>query len=156
MSTAGNVKQSLSPTPGHCPRPCQRYITGHTSDGKSVFLPDASPLQYLDRGLGYAITRAYALPRFPAPLKNDADLTSYLSADGEQNVSSYVNATHVVIDGGANVSVLDMGPGAESAMHRTVSLDFAICTEGEIESTLDSGEQRILHAGVSTTHPSMW
>ena len=47
-------------------------------------------------------------------------------------------------------SVLRIGvlaPGARSPMHRTASLDYAICIEGECDLELDGGEVRTIHAG---------
>ncbi len=40
-----------------------------------------------------------------------------------------------------------MPPLAESPMHRTVSMDYGIVLEGEVEVLLDSGEKRHLTKG---------
>ena len=40
-----------------------------------------------------------------------------------------------------------MSPGLTSPMHRTVSLDYGVVVEGEVELILDSGETRILKRG---------
>ena len=40
-----------------------------------------------------------------------------------------------------------MAPGATSPMHRTVSLDYGVVLEGEVELVLDSGEKRLLQRG---------
>jgi quercetin dioxygenase-like cupin family protein len=40
-----------------------------------------------------------------------------------------------------------MPPGAVSPMHRTVSLDYGVVLEGEMELVLDSGETRLLKRG---------
>lgn len=45
------------------------------------------------------------------------------------------------------VRLIDFGPGVESPLHRTLSLDYGIVIEGEMEITLDSGESRILKPG---------
>lgn len=42
---------------------------------------------------------------------------------------------------------VDIGPGITSPMHRTVSLDYGIVIEGEIELLLDSGEKRQMLPG---------
>lgn len=42
---------------------------------------------------------------------------------------------------------VDLPPGATSPMHRTVSLDFGVVLEGEVEVVLDSGETRLLKRG---------
>ncbi len=41
---------------------------------------------------------------------------------------------------GANLLVIDLAPGAVSAMHRTVSIDFSVCVQGEIIHELDGGQ----------------
>jgi quercetin dioxygenase-like cupin family protein len=38
-------------------------------------------------------------------------------------------------------------PGVTCAMHRTVSLDYGVVLEGEIEAILDSGETRMMKRG---------
>lgn len=40
-----------------------------------------------------------------------------------------------------------MAPSALSPMHRTVSLDYGVVLEGEVELVLDSGETRLLKKG---------
>lgn len=40
-----------------------------------------------------------------------------------------------------------MRPGLLSPMHRTVSLDYGVVLEGEVELVLDSGETRLLKRG---------
>lgn len=40
-----------------------------------------------------------------------------------------------------------MLPGALSPMHRTVSLDYGVVLEGEVELVLDSGETRLMRRG---------
>lgn len=43
--------------------------------------------------------------------------------------------------------VVDMAPLATSPMHRTVSMDYGVVLEGEVELELDSGEKRLLRKG---------
>jgi quercetin dioxygenase-like cupin family protein len=43
--------------------------------------------------------------------------------------------------------VVDMRPGHVSPMHYTVSLDYSVCLEAEVEMVVDSGEGRILKRG---------
>ncbi|KAI1367177.1 cupin domain protein [Xylaria arbuscula] len=53
----------------------------------------------------------------------------------------------VVPGGGATVWYIDTPPGAGSPLHRTVSLDFVVVVEGEVQMKLDSGETRLLRVG---------
>lgn len=40
-----------------------------------------------------------------------------------------------------------MPPGTTSPMHRTISLDYGVVLEGEMELVLDSGDVRLLKRG---------
>lgn len=44
---------------------------------------------------------------------------------------------------------MSLRPGAQSPMHRTVTMDWAVILEGEMELALDGGETRRLKAGDS-------
>ena len=55
--------------------------------------------------------------------------------------------TGIVIPGGTVLRYVDMRPGATSPMHRTVSLDYGVVLEGEVELILDSGEKRLMRRG---------
>jgi len=48
---------------------------------------------------------------------------------------------------GTVLRVVDMPPGALSPMHRTISLDYGVVLEGEIDLILDSGESRHMKRG---------
>ncbi|KAK8160894.1 hypothetical protein BKA80DRAFT_276242 [Phyllosticta citrichinensis] len=43
--------------------------------------------------------------------------------------------------------MVDMPPGATSPMHRTISLDYGVVLEGDVELILDSGEKRLMKRG---------
>lgn len=45
------------------------------------------------------------------------------------------------------VRMIDFAPGAESNMHRAVTLGYGVVCEGEVELSLDSGEARIMRPG---------
>jgi quercetin dioxygenase-like cupin family protein len=49
--------------------------------------------------------------------------------------------------GGTVARYVDLPPGALSPIHRTVSLDYGVVLEGDIELVLDSGETRELQRG---------
>ncbi|KAF3389465.1 hypothetical protein F1880_004437 [Penicillium rolfsii] len=119
--------------------PQNRFITTHNEDGKAVFsnqLPDAMPKQ-LFNGVPFGL--AYTSNEFPAQLSADADLAKY-----EANLSK---PPGLVINTGTVCRIVDFGPHVESPMHRTVSLDYGVVLEGEVELILDSGEKRVLKRG---------
>ena len=117
----------------------RRFITTHDDQGKAIFSSQISPeVKWGNIGkakffLGYATTS------FPAKLDGDADITAY--GDLVQNPPG------IVISTGAVLRVVDMAPGHVSPMHRTVSIDFSVCLEGEVEMILDSGESKTLRRG---------
>ncbi|KAF2195065.1 FAD-binding domain-containing protein, partial [Zopfia rhizophila CBS 207.26] len=120
--------------------PIKRFITSHTPGGKTTFIDTISeeaPFKTLPDGAKFALS--YATNRFPVSLTNDADLTTY---------SHYTqNLPGITISTGTVLRVVDMKPGALSPMHRTVSLDYGVVLEGEVELVLDSGETRLLKRG---------
>lgn len=120
-------------------RPIQRVITTHNSEGKAVFstrLREALPIQEVNN-VGFSL--AYTTQRFPVQLAADTDITGY-----EQNL---VSPPGLTISTGTVCRIVDFPPAAESPMHRTVSLDYGVVLEGEIELLLDSGEKRLLRRG---------
>jgi hypothetical protein len=131
----------------------RRYICTHDSSGKSIFHSSPDQLYHGRQGVG-GMARSYALSSIPAILKNDEDVTKYLDSNNESNPVSY-QASNIVVPktdatpNGANLVVVDIAPGGESQMHRTVSVDFSICVLGTIGMELDSGETVTLNPGVS-------
>jgi quercetin dioxygenase-like cupin family protein len=121
-------------------RPVKRFITTHNSEGKAVFssaIPEQAAFQVLPDGAGFFL--GYATSTFPVELSSDTDI---------QNYSSYLsNLPGITIPGGTVMRVVNMLPGATSPMHRTVSLDYGVVIEGEVELVLDSGETRRMGPG---------
>ncbi|KIW87173.1 uncharacterized protein Z519_12284 [Cladophialophora bantiana CBS 173.52] len=135
----------LQPALNYGMRQCARYITKHADDGTSVF-GDSPDLLYRDRG-GYAITRNYAATSVPMHIENETDCQAYLSSDRSQE-ASYVHAgQRVTVSNGLNFLTVDLGPGAQTPMHRTISVDFVTVIEGRVELLLDSGESQVLESG---------
>ena len=126
-------------------RPNKRYIATHDSTGKSVYAESPDQEFWGVPNVG-GMARSYAVSGVPAQLKDDADLNAY---SGEDSPTSHSKRDIVVPGNGANLVVVDMAPGGQSAMHHTVSIDFSICVMGEIEHELDSGEKVKLLPGVS-------
>ncbi|KAJ6094582.1 hypothetical protein N7467_002095 [Penicillium canescens] len=121
-------------------RPLKRFITTHNETGKAIFsndLPELMPVQRITDGADFSL--AYTSNHFPAQLNNKTDITEY---------SNYLTSPPgIVVSGGTVCRIVDMHPGALSPMHRTVSLDYGVVLEGEVELVLDSGEVRLLKRG---------
>ena len=106
---------------------------------KAIFsdaLPEENkfdPIPNAAFGLGY-FTKS-----FPVDLNEDADIKVY---------KPYLESPPgLVATGGTVLRFVDVGPGHLSPMHRTVSLDYGVVIEGEVELVLDSGETRLLKRG---------
>lgn len=137
---------SLSPAVNYGMRPCTRYITTHDSSGHSILVP-VSDLLFREK-TGTAVARAYSLSSIPATIADNQDLQSYLSEDGNNAASHTLAGQQTTVANGINVTYFNLAPGAETAMHRTVSVDFTVVLEGQIEMGLDSGDKVLLHTGV--------
>ncbi|KAK5115706.1 hypothetical protein LTR62_000795 [Meristemomyces frigidus] len=138
------ASQHASPVPGL--PPCKRYVATHDSNGKSIYAE--SPDQHYHNSspsAAIALARSFSVAAIPADLAHDADVKAYRAESG---ITSYTQQEIVVPSAsGANLLVIDLKPGASSAMHRTVSIDFSICVIGEIDHELDGGEKVRLRPG---------
>jgi quercetin dioxygenase-like cupin family protein len=121
-------------------RSLDRFITSHDGNGRAVFstnLPERLAWQKIDENALFSL--AYTTNKFPVRLQDDDDLAVY---------NQYLeNKPGITIPGGTVLRIVDMKPGATSQMHRTVSLDYGVVLEGEVELALDSGEVRLLKRG---------
>jgi hypothetical protein len=115
-------------------------MTTNNSAGVSVFssdLPSVPPSIVTPDGI--RITFCYGIGHFPAKLTEDQDLQSY------QHLIE--NPPGMVVPNGIVWRIAEFPPGYTSTMHRTISVNFNIVMEGELELILDSGEKRILKRG---------
>ena len=121
-----------------------RYITTHSASGKSRF-DETIPPKALWRHVPEAsFFLAYTTKSFPVTIGDDADLDDYTNA--------FASPPKVTVSGGTVLRVMDIGPGVSSPMHRTVSLDYSIVLEGEVELELDSTETMIMRRGDICVH----
>lgn len=123
--------------------PCKRHIATHDASGKSVYA-ESPPQRYLPIPHVGGLARSYSVASVPARLANDEDMKAYL---GNEGATSWTSPS-IVTQAGANLLVVDLAPGGVSAMHQTVSIDFSICTNGEIDHELDGGQTVRLRPGV--------
>lgn len=121
-------------------RPLKRYITNHDANGVTGFQEQVSePLEWQQLANGARFSLGYATNEIPVQLSEDKDLGVYQSFLQDQ--------PGITIPGGTVLRVVDMNPGALSPMHRTVSLDYGVVLEGEVELVLDSGATKLLKRG---------
>lgn len=136
-TTMGDANQSKDSHPLRTPH---RFITDHDESGKAIFnttIPEALPHKVIGNGDRFLL--GYTTSQYPVDLNKNADIESY---------ASYLkDPPGIVIPGGSVLRIVDIRPGGESPMHRTVSLDYGVVLEGEIELVLDSGETRVMRRG---------
>ncbi|KAF2025613.1 hypothetical protein EK21DRAFT_75947 [Setomelanomma holmii] len=118
----------------------KRFITAHDPSTKKAIFSDAvSEDLKFDRIPNAAFGLGYVTKGTPIELNKDADLKVY---------TPYLEkAPGLVASGGTVLRFVDMEPGALSPMHRTVSIDYGVVLEGEVELVLDSGETRKMTRG---------
>lgn len=92
------------------------------------------------------IARSYAFSSVPANLADGADMAAYR---GETGPTSYKRRRIVLPVPGVSLNITDFEPGGASPWHRTVSIDYSICVDGELDHELDGGEKVRLYPGVS-------
>lgn len=119
-----------------------RYITTHSSDGEAVFvshaqIPDYMPSQ--PAGEDGEIALLYATTNVPANIDDEADIAMY-----DEFLHQPPGLT---TEGGTAFRMIDLRPGKITPMHRTVSIDYGVVVDGEVDLILDSGASRHLRRG---------
>ncbi|KAH7014598.1 uncharacterized protein B0I36DRAFT_338949 [Microdochium trichocladiopsis] len=119
----------------------KRYITTTNDEGLAVVdttVPADAPFYELRAG-DAAFAQCYVTSSFPAKLADKADLNVY--------TEFLKQPPGLVVNSGTVLRYVDMPPGATSPMHKTLSLDYGVVLEGNIELVLDSGETRPMKRG---------
>ena len=119
----------------------RRIITGHNDTGEAIIAADE---HVAGSGLAEDAGRTdasffglWATHEMPVDLSDEAMVRQR-------------EASTTTIVGSGSGSVLRigiLGPGTRSPMHRTESLDYGICLEGECDMELDGGETVTVRAG---------
>jgi quercetin dioxygenase-like cupin family protein len=119
----------------------RRIVTGHDRDGRAVIAADE---QLPGRGLAEDAGRSdatffqlWATHEMPVEV---SDMAAERQREGSM----------ATIIGSGRGTVLRIGvlePGARSPMHRTESLDYGICLEGECVMETDGGDAVTVRAG---------
>lgn len=117
-----------------------RYITTHDPSGKAIISQVLDPVLPIKHVLGGEIKFKLVYTNTTQPsFSGDEDIKAY---------SSYLeDPPAIVIPNGTVCRFCDFAPGSLSPMHRTLSLDFGVVIEGEIELVLDGGESQHLYSG---------
>jgi mannose-6-phosphate isomerase-like protein (cupin superfamily) len=138
------LKKIPPPPPNPIPTTMSQFITTHNTSGQAVFSSNISEEQH-ELPLPFGGMRIiYTAPSLPTNLNTEADIDQYshIRTTGLPNGA-------ICPPGGSAAAILSLAPGAESPMHRTVTMDWAVILEGEVELILDGGETRKLRVGDS-------
>ncbi|KAK4936719.1 hypothetical protein LTR10_022443 [Elasticomyces elasticus] len=108
--------------------PVRRVVTGH-NDLKSVVQID-DQLNLIPGFASEAVT-VWQHEKYPAELSNED------AAKGKTQIYS----------SGSLIRVVDFPPKAQGHNHRTLSLDYGIILDGELELVLEEGRTTIVRAG---------
>jgi quercetin dioxygenase-like cupin family protein len=130
----------MTSTPENHLRSINRFITTHDPATKKAIFSDAVPEKTQVSTIPGADFRlGYVTKGSPVNLNQDADLAVY---------KPYLESPPgLVASGGTVLRFVDVAPDSLSPMHRTVSLDYGVVLEGEMELVLDSGETRQMKRG---------
>jgi quercetin dioxygenase-like cupin family protein len=113
-------------------------VTGHDENGKSVFVSDAAPPVVLEvLGGDAAFAEIWNTSQTPAPIAaTESDPT--------------VGRPHRVPPdpAGTIIRLVELRPGSTSPMHRTETVDYGICIQGEVYLVLDDSEVRLTSGDV--------
>ena len=122
-----------------------RYITTHDPHtGLSIFSPfHAATVPKTTLPNGSAFQLDYTTSSTPVTYTADADISAY-----NAHLASHppLPPAHTTPNGTV-MRHTEMPPGGATPMHRTLTLDYAVVLEGEVELVLDGGEARMLRRG---------
>lgn len=118
-----------------------RYITSRNEEGKAIIderISTEAPFYEISKD-NALFAHCYITKGFPTNIDQGADIAVYQDF--------LKQPPGLTVSGGTVLRYVDIPPGSLSPMHRTVSLDYGVVLEGEVELVLDSGEARILKRG---------
>lgn len=101
---------------------------------------------------GCAFVRVHAADHKPWPGADAGDAVIWSTASVPADVSDAGLAgadrkVGLTMHGGSVFRVTELGPGFQTPMHRTLSLDYVLVLEGSLEIILDSGATVLMTAG---------
>jgi mannose-6-phosphate isomerase-like protein (cupin superfamily) len=148
------------------PRPIRRVVTGHSAQGRAIFISDGPAPAVYDRGSGAtAVTELWETSATPASNAGNADPTAGQTQQRlppPKNGSKFrvveyppdskrVAALHATSSAqNANAKsegyARDVANKRHPGFHKTATIDYAIVLSGEIYALMDEGEV-LLKAG---------
>lgn len=120
-----------------------QVITTHNASGQAVF--SKVPEQQHELPLPFGGMRLiYSSNSVPANLNSEADIDQY----SKHRTEGFPNGA-ICPPGGTAAAIVSFAPETVSPMHMTVTMDWGVIVEGEVDLVLDGGEVRRLRVGDS-------
>lgn len=113
--------------------PIRRIVTGHDENGVAKVLIDAAAGNAKLPSPGTVSTLIWCTDKSPAAIP----VGSHVEDMGARIIGTAPPAH------GTRFAVIDFPPGNKPFMHRTESVDYVICLEGEIEMDMDDSTVRM-------------
>jgi naringenin degradation protein FdeH len=112
----------------------RRIVTGHDARGRAVVWKDDAPPYEFSGAPKMSATLVWSTDATPFDYQRDEDM-------GERKLGIAPPA------GGTRFSIVEIQPGNAPYLHRTDSIDYVICLQGEVEMQLDDGAAVKMTAG---------
>jgi quercetin dioxygenase-like cupin family protein len=112
----------------------RRIVTGHDAQGHAILWKDGQPPRQFSGADKVQATLVWATDATPFDYLRDEDM-------GERQLGI------APPPGGTRFSVVEIQPGNAPYLHRTDSIDYVICLQGEVEMQLDDGASVKMSAG---------
>jgi quercetin dioxygenase-like cupin family protein len=113
------------------PPSIRRVVTGHDGQGRSIVVSDAALTEHRFPSESMISTHIWATGRAPADMR--------VEDDGRGSLRGTAPA-----QGGTRIGILDIAPSEQAGVpHRTDTIDYVICTAGEVEMQLDDTTVRL-------------
>ncbi len=122
---------------GWSPSPIRRVITGHDRNNVAKVLIDGPSAYVRSRTAGTASSLVWCTEGTPSDISIGEDIEDM----GARQLGTYPPA------GGARFIVMEFEPGLPGTMHRTETIDYITCIEGEIDMDMDDGATVTLRQG---------
>jgi quercetin dioxygenase-like cupin family protein len=107
--------------------PIRRIVTGHDENGIAKVLIDAAATNAKFPSPGTVSTLIWCTDKSPADISGGS---------GVEDMGARIIGT-APPKSGTRFAVIDFPPGNKPFMHRTESIDYVICLEGEMEMDMD-------------------
>ena len=104
----------------------RRIVAGHTDEGRATIIMDGPAPNQQIREQGHVSTFIWSSDEAPAEVWTNEDFGAR-----ENIIQPDPN--------GSGFRIVEFPPGAPGMMHRTDTLDYAICMSGEIDMEMDDG-----------------